>query len=254
MLMKLPFDWDVPSQGNKNLCDKFIYEMFDYSGSLPYRLFMPDSRDAVPLVVYLHGADAFGNDNNLQLIMHDIGTTFAKDEWQKKHPCYVCAPQCNVGNRWSNLMTQNKICSLIKSLVKRYPNIDVRRIYIYGYSAGGVGCFEILKYHPDIFAAAVPICGATGLENLRELTKTPLWMIHAADDMIVKASYKTDGNTVHLGSRDIYDELKDIHPDLHYTEYKAGELKERFGINPHCSWVPAGQDEEVKEWLFSRFK
>ena len=35
---------------------------------------------------------------------------------------------------------------------------------------------------------------------------------------------------------------------------KAGELKERFGINPHCSWVPAGEDEEVKEWLFSRFK
>ena len=81
-----------------------------------------------------------------------------------------------------------------------------------------------------------------------------IWMIHAADDMIVKESYKTDGNTVHLGSRDIYDELKDIHPDLHYTEYKAGELKERFGINLHCSWVPAGQDEEVKEWLFSRFK
>ena len=31
MLMKLPSDWDVPSQGNKELCDKFIYETFDYS-------------------------------------------------------------------------------------------------------------------------------------------------------------------------------------------------------------------------------
>ena len=65
---------------------------------------------------------------------------------------------------------------------------------------------------------------------------------------------KTDGYSAHLGSRDIYEELREIHPDLRYTEYKAGELKERYGINPHCSWVPAGQDDEVKEWLFSKAK
>lgn len=254
MSMKLPPDWDVPSKDNKEICDKFIYASFDYSGTLPYRLFVPDSSDVVPLVVYLHGADAFGKDNELQLAMHDIGTAFARDEWQKKHPCYVLAPQCKVGSRWSNLMTQNKVCGLIKSLENQYSNIDVKRIYIYGYSAGGVGCFEILKYHPDIFAASVPICGATGWENVKELTKIPMWMIHAADDLIVKASYSADGNSTHLGSRDIYKELKDIHPDLHYTEYKAGELKEKYGINPHCSWVPAGQAEEVKEWLFSQCK
>ncbi|MBQ3796711.1 MAG: hypothetical protein II842_10570 [Butyrivibrio sp.] len=53
---------------------------------------------------------------------------------------------------------------------------------------------------------------------------------------------------------ELYEELKGTHPDLHYKEYKAGELKERYGINPHCSWVPAGQDNEVKEWLFSQSK
>ena len=252
--MKLPPDWDEPSQGNKDICDKFINEIFEYSGALPYRLFIPDSKDKVPLVMYFHGADAFGKYNELQLTMYDIGTMFARDEWQQAHPCYVCAPQCNVGNRWSNLMTQNRVCALIKSLEELYSNIDAERIYIYGYSAGGVGCFEILKYHSDVFAAAVPICGATGWENLKELTKTPIWMLHAEDDAIVKASYKTDGYSTHLGSRDIYEELKDKHPDMHYTEYKAGEMKERYGINPHCSWVPAGQDNEVKEWLFLKLK
>ena len=250
--MKLPSDWDEPSQENKAICDKFIYETFDYSGALPYRLFAPDSSDRIPLVVFFHGADAFGEDNDLQLTMHDIGTVFARDEWQKRHQCYVLAPQCSVGTRWSNLMTQNRVCALIRFLLSHYPNIDAKRIYIYGYSAGGVGCFEILKYHPEIFAAAISICGATGWENLKVLTKTPIWMIHALDDRIVKASYKTDGYCAHLGSRDIYEELKGIHSDLHYTEYKAGELKERYGINPHCSWVPAGQDDSVKEWLFSK--
>ncbi len=252
--MKLPPDWDEPSRDNKDLCDKFIYETFDYSGTLSYRLYVPDSYDMVPLILYLHGADAYGDDNELQLTMHDIGTTFARNEWQRQHPCYILAPQCNVGTRWSSLITQNRVCALIKSLTEKYSNIDDRRIYIYGYSAGGVGCFEILKLHPDIFTAAVPICGATGWENLKELTKTPIWMLHAADDMIVKASYKTDGFSTHLGSRDIYEELMGMHTDLHYTEYKVGELKEIYGINPHCSWVPAGQDKEVKEWLFSKSK
>ncbi len=151
--MKLPPDWDEPSRDNKDLCDKFIYETFDYSGTLSYRLYVPDSYDMVPLILYLHGADAYGDDNELQLTMHDIGTTFARNEWQRQHPCYILAPQCNVGTRWSSLITQNRVCALIKFLREKYSNIDDRRIYIYGYSAGGVGCFEILKLHPDIFTA-----------------------------------------------------------------------------------------------------
>ncbi len=252
--MKLPSDWDKPSRENKDLCNRFLYGAFDYSGTLIYRLFVPASGEKVPLVVYLHGADAYGDDNEMQLTMHDIGTVFVRDDWQKLHPCYVMAPQCSVDARWSNLMTQNRVCGLIKSLVEQHSNIDAGRIYLYGYSAGGAGCFEILKYHPDIFAAAVPICGATGRENLKELTKTPIWMLHAADDIVVKVSYKADWYSVHLGSRDIYEELKDVHTDLHYTEYEGGELKRKYGINPHCSWVPAGQDNEVKEWLFSKIR
>ena len=98
--MKLPPDWDKPSPGNKELCDKFISEAFDYSGELlPYRLFVPAGTDKMPLVVFFHGADAFGKDNDLQLSMHDIGTVFAGDEWQVQHPCYVLAPQCSAGTR-----------------------------------------------------------------------------------------------------------------------------------------------------------
>ena len=251
--MKLPSDWDEPSQDNKEICDSFIYGTFDYSGELPYRLFIPDTREKVPLVVFLHGADAYGKDNELQLTMHDVGTTFARDEWQKDHPCFVLAPQCRRGRHWAGFLDGGRVIALEKELTTRYTNIDQNRLYIYGYSAGGVGTLGIIKYHPGVFAAAVSICGATGREDLTALTQTPLWMLHAADDLIVKASYKANGmDSVHLGSRDIYEELKDRHPDLHYTEYKAGSMKETFGINPHCSWVPAGQDTEVKEWLFSK--
>ncbi|MBQ3795495.1 MAG: prolyl oligopeptidase family serine peptidase [Butyrivibrio sp.] len=250
--MKLPSDWDNPSPDNKRICDKFSYEKYEYCGTLPYRLFVPECVKSVPLVAFLHGADAFGEDNELQLSMHDIGTVFASDDWQKKHLCYVLAPQCKRGRYWSGLIDGDRVCALVKELLARFDNIDPKRVYIYGYSAGGVGTLEIIKYHPKLFAAAVSICGATGERDLNALTRTPLWLIHAEDDLIVKASYKKEsGVSSHLGSRDIYKVLKGVHPDLHYTEYKAGELKEKYGLNPHCSWVLAGKDEQVKEWLFS---
>ena len=253
--MKLPADWDKPSPDNKEICDRFTYGTFDYSGQLPYRLFVPDCSNKVPLVVYLHGADAYGKDNELQLSMHDIGTVFARDEWQEAHPCYILAPQCPLGRHWAGFLDGSRVIALVKELLARFSNIDQQRLYIYGYSAGGVGTFEILKYHPDFFAAAISICGATGKENLKAITKTPIWMIHAADDQIVKASYsEKSAAAVHMGSRDIYEALKDIHSDLHYTEYEIGAMKEQYGINPHCSWVPAGRDTEAKEWLFSKRK
>ena len=253
--MKLPPDWDEPSHDNKEICDKFTYGTFDYSGQLPYRLFAPDTEEKVPLVVYLHGADAYGKDNELQLTMHDIGTVFARDEWQKEHPCFIVAPQCNRGRHWSGFLDGSRVIALVKELTDKYKNIDIHRLYIYGYSAGGVGALGIIKYHPEVFAAAVSICGATGREDLKALIQTPIWMIHAADDMIVRASYKENGGAiVHMGSRDIYEVLKDVHPDLHYTEYRAGLMKEAYELNPHCSWVPAGRSSMVKEWMFSKEK
>lgn len=250
--MSLPADWDKPSPENKAICDKFLYGTLEYSGTLPYRLFVPECSEDVPLVVFLHGADAYGNDNEMQITMHDIGTAFASDKWQKVHPCYVLAPQCSKGRHWAGLLDGNRVCELVKKLMDLYENIDPKRVYIYGYSAGGVGCLEVIKYHAEMFAGAISICGATGWRDLDALIKTPIWLIHAADDLIVKASYRTgNGESTHLGSRDIYEELKDIHPDLHYTEYKEGDMKEVYGINPHCSWVPAGRDGRVKEWLFS---
>ncbi len=253
--MKLPKDWDTPSATNKEICDRFTSGTFNYSGNLPYRLFTPDSDEKVPLVVYLHGADAYGEDNELQLTMHDIGTTFATPEWQQSHPCYVLAPQCKHGRHWSGPLDGSRVLALVKELTAKHPNIDSHRLYIYGYSGGAVGTLEILKYHPDFFSAAISICGATGRRDLMALTRTPIWLLHAADDLIVKASYKSDGDyTTHLGSRDIYEALRNVHPDLHYTEYKEGTMKETYGINPHCSWVPAGQDNDLKEWLFSKEK
>ncbi len=253
--MILPKDWDKPSPGNEELCRKFGYGIFEDNGKLPYRLFVPEGEGVFPMAVYLHGADAFGNDNEQQLSIHDIGTCFARESWQEKEPCYILAPQCRPKDHWSLRSSDGRVCTLIEKLMAEDKRIDPDRIYIYGYSAGGIGTLRIIKERPEIFAAAVSICGATERDKLDILGEKPLWLIHAEDDEIVRNYYRSDDPIkAIMGSAEIYEKLKEKNRDIHYTEYPAGYMKEKYGVNPHCTWVSAAEDEEMKRWLFTRKK
>jgi len=255
-IMLLPLDWDKPSEGNEELCSKFSYGLYKTDGhEMPYRLFIPKISKPVPLVLYLHGADAVGHDNESQLRMHDIGTVLVRDGWQKRHPCIVLAPQYNADEYWN----EPWIYEGIYKLIKKYTDTgaaDKERIYVYGYSAGGVGTYHMLNTYPEIFASAVPICGVTGRRTLAVIEEKPVWMVHAADDRIVKASYKKSEyrELSNFGSHDIYEELKDRAKELKYTEYAKGEMKKLYGVNPHCSWVALSDEKNIGiwEWLFSK--
>ncbi len=253
--MILPKDWDKPSPENEGLCKKFTYGVFEDQGRLSYRLFVPENKDRVPLIVYLHGADAFGNDNEAQLSMHDIGTCFSRPERQRKNPCFILAPQCQARDSWSVRSSGRRVCSLIKKLIQDEKNIDPDRVYIYGYSAGGIGTIRLVKEWPELFAAAVSICGATERDKMDVLMKIPLWLIHAEDDEIVRCYYRSD-NPIKaiMGSAEIYETLKNKARDIHYLEYPAGFMKKQYGVNPHCTWVCAAEDEKMAEWLFSNYK
>ena len=243
--MDLP-DWDRPSEENPTLCYQFR------EGEMPhfkYRWFLPEAKERIPLVVYLHGADVTGNDNELQLSSHDIGTMFVRPSWQKLHPCAVLAPQYGRGSYWAAQPVETEMIELIRTFLNRYNGLDPDRVYLYGYSAGGVGTLQYLKDRPDLFAAGIAICGATSSKDLENLKRVPLWLIHAEDDEIVLHSYRGG----HLGSTDLYHRLMPSE-DLHYTRLPAGYMKEMYSVNPHCSWVYLSDPKksEIREWLFTQ--
>lgn len=262
MKMLLPPDWDKAGAGNDKLCAKFDRLTYRAGGSyLPYRLFKPDAPGKVPLVIYLHGADAAGDDNELQLAMHDIGTFLARDDIQKRHPCFILAPQYGEMRHWSMPDVREGLWNLIEETLDKYKDIDRDRIYIYGYSAGGVGTLRTIKEHPGFFAAAISICGATGSWDIDKLLEIPIWLIHAADDNIVKATYRnsTRGELANLGSHDIYEWYLKARKnadgpvsEIRYTEYAPGWMKKTYGVNPHCSWVALSDARsfEMWEWMF----
>ena len=252
--MHLPPDWDQPKEGNEALCKKFSYGTLKRDGlEVPYRYLRYPAAGVFPLVVYLHGADAVGDDNEKPLAMHDIGTVFATDEWQAAHPCHILAPQYHYRSHWSTDEMNEAVYDLVSQKAKEW-RADRRRIYIYGYSAGGVGTLRYIQMHPGFYAAAISICGAPGRGHLENLAGIPLWLVHALDDKIVKATYDSGiGKLYHFGSRDLYDLIKDRAPALKYTELPAGYMKETYGVNPHCSWVEVSEHiEKYGGWLFSQ--
>jgi predicted peptidase len=190
--------------------------------------------------------------------MHDIGTYPARDDMQSRHPCYILAPQYGEMKHWAMPEIRGPLWELLTDTIDSHNDIDRNRIYVYGYSAGGVGLLKLLKEHPGFFAAAVSICGATGLNDIDNLLKTPLWMVHAADDTIVKSTYRTDRlrEPANLGSADIYAHFAGAESvkgsELRYTEYPAGYMQEHFGVNPHCSWVAVSDpgNREIWDWMF----
>jgi predicted peptidase len=214
---------------------------------LPYRLLKPEAYDPqkkYPLVVFLHGAGERGDDNKLQL--KHVLPIFATKESREKYPCFVLAPQCPAEQKWSEVDWGAKsseqpkqpsapmtlTLKAIAALEKEF-SIDPARLYIIGLSMGGYGTWDVIVRHPEMFAAAVPICGGGDETKADAIAKLPIWVFHGAKDPAVSVER----------SRNMVAALKKAGGSPKYTEYPdAG----------HDSWVPASKDPDLLPWLFSQ--
>ena len=216
--------------------------------SLLYRSTLSDANsfDKLPLVIFLHGSGERGNDNVAQLKWGAM--QFASDEYMKMFPCMVIAPQCPSGLGWGNYIrtpdgfkladSPSKTMELLHELILQYKNsgrVDTNRIYITGMSMGGIGTFDALARYPELFAAAVPVCGAGDITKAGNFAKIPMWIIGGAEDgaVIPDHSYKMADALRKEGARPGLT----IYPDV-----------------GHFSWVQAYSDPVIIQWLFRQRK
>jgi len=202
--------------------------------SLPYRLLKPadykkDGKETYPLVVFLHGAGERGDNNKAQL-RHGVAE-FAKPATRKKHPCFLVAPQCPRNTFWGGEQ-QDLILGLIAALQKEY-RIDAKRIYVTGLSMGGYATWALLVKKPDLFAAAIPICGGGDPATAKKIAHIPIWAFHG----------DRDGAVAVERSREMVAALEKAGGKPKYTEYK--------GVG-HDSWTRTYRDPAVLAWLFEQ--
>jgi predicted peptidase len=227
--------------------EKFVGEKGD---TLRYRQLYPDADTMrkYPLVIFLHGSGERGNDNDAQL---KWGVkNFASDDNMKLHPCFVIAPQCPANSNWSNFSfdrntssvslqkspskTMELLIALIRDVVKKFP-VDTNRIYITGLSMGGFGTFDAIERYPDLFAAAVPVCGGGDISVAASIKHIPIWIFHGAEDPSVNVAF----------SLKMVDALTKTGAHPGYTQYpEVG----------HFSWIAAYSDPLMMEWLFRQHK
>lgn len=222
----------------------------DKGETLNYRLMIPKDYSATgtekyPLVLFLHGAGERGDDNGKQLVH---GTKeFAKDENRQKYPCFVIAPQCPNGKKWSEVdwsadshkqpeeSISLKLTREVMAYIEKEFRIDTKRLYVTGLSMGGYGTWDMISRTPETFAAAIPICGGGDETQADRLTKLPIWAFHGDKDTAVKPER----------SRRMIEAIKKAGGEPGYTEYP--------GVG-HDSWSQTYANPEVMAWLFKQYR
>jgi predicted peptidase len=240
-----------PKPDLEKLLDKLTFTKD--KASLPYRLLKPDGYDKdgknhYPLVIFLHGSAGRGDDNKKQL--RSGVEEFVKEATRKKHPCFLAVPQCPADKMWFNVVPKDTkanlplpkslteptaaVLDLIDALCTEH-RIDKNRIYLTGLSMGGYGTWDVISRTPELFAAAIPICGGGDPTQAAKLAKLPIWTFHGEADPLVPVER----------TRDLIAAIKKAGGAPKSTEYQ--------GVG-HDAWTPTYRNPDVLDWLFEQRK
>ena len=186
-----------------------------------------ESKEKWPLLLFLHGAGERGDD--LELVkVHGPPKMIAQG---RDFPFVVISPQCPEDVWWSI----EALHALINEVVET-NRIDESRIYVTGLSMGGYGSWGLAYTYPDLFAAAVPICGGGEPEKAPLMKEIPTWVFHGAKDEAVPLQR----------SQEMVDALEAAGGEVRFTVYpEAGHVG---------AWENAYGDPELWEWLAKQRK
>lgn len=222
-------------------------------GTLKYRIIYPDGFDKsekYPLLLFLHGAGERGYDNAAQL---KHGGTLIKDGMNKFRSIAIL-PQCPKENYWMGLLnTKNrpdeardfapdennppslalsKVIDLLETMIEQ-TYIDKSRIYVAGLSMGGMGVFDLCWRMPNLFAAAIAVCGTGSPLKAYRFAKLPIRIYHGDEDDVVSVDE----------SLEMIAALEDL-----------GGSPEAFiypGVK-HDSWENAFAEPDFLSWLYEQ--
>ncbi len=202
---------------------------------LKYLFFLPkdfysDKNTRWPLILFLHGMGERGADLELVKI-HGIPKIV---EAQTDFPFITVSPQCPIEYVWRDDDMQQAVENLLQKIVKNY-RVDKTRIYVTGLSMGGYGTWSLAARRPDLFAAAVPICGGGDPATVNILKNLPIWVFHGGLDEVV---------------------LPEESEKMVRALEKAGG-KVRYTLYPeayHDSWTETYDNPALYDWLLSNRK
>ena len=231
-------DWTVPKSFAGADGKTLLYRWAEPSRVEPGRKY--------PLVILFHGAGERGTNNVAQLLW---GATPILSYMRKNNiegyfiagqvpsgKLWVDTPWANPSHRMSAQPSESMslALALLDKTIAEFP-VDRSRIYVTGISMGGYGTWDAVQRRPELFAAAMPICGGGDTHLAWKIRDVPIWAWHGDRDTVVPFSR----------SRDMVAALWAVDGRIRYTEV------------PDCGhdvWKPAYASEDALKWLFDQHK
>ena len=189
-----------------------------------------DPKNKYPLVVCLHHGGAHGTDNILQIDGSGAAQMLSMDWARRAYPSILFVPQCPAATNWAAI--DDLVFAAIHSLETTLA-VDSDRIYLTGISGGGYGSWDFICARPNMFAAAIPVCGAGDPALAKNIIHVPVWAFQGEDDRNVPAKLQ----------RDMIAALRKAGGHPRYTEF-PGE--------GHNIWTHVSQAPGLLDWLFAQ--
>lgn len=190
--------------------------------------FPENTKEKVPLIVFLHGSGERGN--NLELVKAHSPFTYKN---LIKEKVAILAPQCPENTWWDT----ETVYQLILEIKEKYK-IDPSRIYITGLSMGGWGTLKLAMEHPEMFAAVVAVCAPTDrvmIANIHQYKNLNIKLFHGGMDDVVLPE----------NAFNFYQKLHPINPTSELTI---------FPNDNHNSWDSTYSNPQLYNWMLSKKK
>src|SRR5439155_16977718 len=98
---------------------------------------------------------------------------WTKAEIQKRHPAFVLVPQSHDG--WGPPPELSTVVEILNTLRMEF-NVDANKMYVIGQSNGGLGTWDLITTHPDLFAAAIVVCSSgSSPQRAANVRRLPIW-------------------------------------------------------------------------------
>ena len=194
---------------------------------MQYHLATPSRFDPTrkyPLIIYTHGAGGRGHDLTAATFPYKI------EAYLREHDidALLVAPLCEYDN-W--FMCFSELIEFVR-FASTLDCVDSDRVYLMGASMGGYAAWALLMSTPELFAAAVPICGGGMAWNAARMKDIPIWAFHGEEDATVACS-----ESVSM---------------VNAVSQRGGQAK--LTVLPHCghnAWEPAVFEHGAIEWMLT---
>ena len=185
-------------------------------GNMDYYLFVPEqTRDLMPLVVYLHSASGKGDDLS-RLTEMDSFPKYLNTGEMGKVEAFVLIPLLPASEKgWAE--NGKAVSDLIGEIMVSYP-IDPGNVSLTGHSIGGTGTWNIAAEYPSLFARIAPLSGGVRVNdrNITALKEVSVWAFVGSEDTVISPN----------SSKQMVSELKKAQGDAKITVHSGASHEE----------------------------